>query len=174
MRSHDQHSTKMEEEAAWKEVCGTFNIESLTANQKLVLKNIVHKQDVFLSTRTGSGKSMCYQAVPVVSRSLLGYRKIVLVVSPLLFIMKEQVAYLSSLGFTAGYIGQDKVTPDRVKEGHFDFVFGTPESMVGNDSWREVISDHGFREKLGVIAVDEAHTVHQWYVLFVCSQNIIV
>ncbi|XP_062615259.1 ATP-dependent DNA helicase RecQ-like [Saccostrea cucullata] len=42
------------------------------------------------------------------------------------------------------------------------FVFGSPELLVGDDKWREVLRNPIFTSKHQLIVVDEAHTVIQW------------
>ena len=62
--------------------------------------------DVFVSLPTGYGKSLCYTLLPSIFDNLRGVKKksIVLVVSPLLALMKDQVANISAKGITAVHI----------------------------------------------------------------------
>ena len=63
-----------------------FGIDSLYTHQKLVISDIWKGSVVFLSTRTSSGKSMCYQAISTIFQHR-NTEAIVLVISQLISIM---------------------------------------------------------------------------------------
>ena len=125
---------------------------------------VLKKQDILLACHTGGGKSLCYQSFPVVWETTSGTNgnAIIVVVSPLISIMVEQVTILNSLGFTATYIGMDNADEKRVMDGYFQFVFGSPESIVVNVKWRDMFRTHVYRDKLKLMVTDEAHTVIDW------------
>ncbi|XP_052806535.1 ATP-dependent DNA helicase RecQ-like [Mya arenaria] len=139
-----------------KNICDFFNIDSLFQNQKFAIKNILDKKDVLISTKTSSGKSLCYQALPVLTRSS------VLVFSPLISIMEDQVSFLNRLGLNSTSKGNDTKDNDRVKKGDFDVMFTSPETVLENEMWRDVLMCSQFRQRLCAIVVDEAHIVFQW------------
>ena len=113
-----------------------FGIEKLHPHQFEALSTLLKKQDVFLACQTGGGKSLCYHYIRAsLSRTTSGTGAItVVVVNPLIIIsiMVEQVTVVNSLGFTATYIGMDNADEKRLMDGDFQFVFGSPESIVGN------------------------------------------
>ena len=78
----------------------------LTSNQTKVLQSFLSGSDVFVSLPTGSRKSLCYWVLPGTFNLL---RKtdtsIVLVVSPLIALMKDQVELLKVKGMKAVYRG---------------------------------------------------------------------
>lgn len=114
---------------------------------------------MFLSTRTGSGKSLTYECFPLVYPNTC-----VLVIAPLINIMTEQCTKLTKLGFKATYIGRDSVENTEIERGSYDFVYGSPEMLLASNKWREMLKSTIYQEKLKLIAVDEAHTVLQWYI----------
>lgn len=65
---------------------------ALKPYQKLVVKHFVRGSDVFVSMPTGSGKSLCYCLLPRVFNILRKKPSIVVVVSPLIALMKDQVS----------------------------------------------------------------------------------
>ena len=95
-----------------------------------------------------------------------GYRGvengIVIVISPLISIMEEQTTHLMSKGIRAAYVGKDEQTDQAIKDGKFNIVFGSPESLVSSQSWRCVLQSPLYRQRLVGIAVDEVHTVVNW------------
>jgi superfamily II DNA helicase RecQ len=142
-----------------KGICDKFNLEALTVNQVKSFKALADGKDVFIGTKTGSGKSLSYESIPVIFPGSL-----VIVIAPLVSIMKEQCSKLNKLGFNATYIGKDASESDRIIRGLFEFLFGSPEQLVGEVKWREMLKSDVYTENLRALVVDEAHTVIQWYV----------
>ena len=65
---------------------------SLKEKQKVVITKFVHGNDVFAALPTGYGKSLCYGCLPPVFDNLRStHGSIVVVVSPLSALMKDQV-----------------------------------------------------------------------------------
>jgi ATP-dependent DNA helicase RecQ len=146
-------------EAMATSICERFKIKTLTANQEKTITALENGKDVFTSTKTGSGKSMCYEYFPVMHPG-----SCVLIIAPLISIMKEQCVKLLGLGFKATYIGKDVQETDSLLQGSFDFIFGSPEVFINNSKWRTMLKSDIYQRKLQLLAVDEAHTVTQWYV----------
>ena len=46
-------------------ICELFKIDSLTQNQKDAIEALMQGKDVFVGTRTGSGKSLTYECIPI-------------------------------------------------------------------------------------------------------------
>ena len=111
-----------------------FGIDRLTQEQTIAIDSILDGNDVFISTRTGSGKSICYQALPLAN----GRKNIVLVSCPLLSIMQEQVSWLVDVGIKASYIGKCPTEDESIRKGEMEIVYGSPEQIVGNQEWRRV------------------------------------
>ena len=88
---------------------------------------------------------------------------IIIVVSPLINLMKDQVANLTKLGIPTVSLSDIKAEDaNRVEEGHFKVVYGSPESWLNNDRWRKVFSSDIYISKLCAITVGEAHVIKQW------------
>lgn len=139
------------------EIRKTFQISEITDNQRKAIAAVINGHDVFVGTRTGSGKSLTYECLPIARP-----KSITLVIAPLVTIMSEHCSKLERLGFRATYIGKDHSEMENIKRGLYDFVFGSPEILVGDVTWREVLKTQVYQEKLKLIVVDEAHTVLQW------------
>nr|XP_002739720.2 PREDICTED: ATP-dependent DNA helicase Q-like SIM-like [Saccoglossus kowalevskii] len=150
-------------DAEMKHIGELFGIDALYEHQIKVIKHLLKGEDVFLSTRTSSGKSLCYQAMPTILRERQRCTEpIVLIISPLISIMREQVEMLQALGFSATFIGMDVSQNQDILEGKYSFIYTNPESILGNDRWREMLKSKVYSDNLKLIVVDEAHTVMQW------------
>ena len=134
-----------------------FGYDAFRPGQEEIVGWILGGEDVLAVMPTGSGKSMCYQLPAVVDGGLT------VVVSPLIALMRDQVAQLSALGFSAATLnsqtGLDEAeeTWGLLDSGALRLLFLSPERLAMN----------GLRNRLrslGVkrLAIDEAHCVSQW------------
>ena len=124
-------------EEAFDVVSNTFRIPSLNAHQKTGIKKIVEeRKDVFVNLPTGFGKSLLYQALPLVfdlTSQEPGH--IVVVVSPLISLMEDQVSHLRELGLKAANISSlEDGERTRVESGEYSLVYGSPEAWLKNES----------------------------------------
>ena len=82
------------------------HISGLKREQKLCLKAVAQKRDVFGILPTGFGKCLIFQLLPRLQKDLWKlHHACVLVVTPLVSIMKDQVEELIRLGLRAFTIG---------------------------------------------------------------------
>ena len=114
-------------------MCEVFGIRKLNAYQREAIVQFVQKKtDVFVNLPTGYGKSLIYQALPFVYDSILeAAGHIVVVVSPLVNVMKDQVDKLANLGILAASLSE--ITEENAKgvvEGRFSIVYGRFGSVV--------------------------------------------
>ena len=77
----------------------------LRPNQLAVLRRFMNGRDVFVCLPTGSGKSLCYCLLPKVFDKLkpCTHSSIVVVVSPLISLMKDQVRAMMERNISAVY-----------------------------------------------------------------------
>ena len=122
------------------------------------------KKAVFINLPTGFGKSLIYQALPLVfdvTSNSTGH--MVVVISPLVNLMKDQVENLKKLGISAISLSDVKDGEAKdVEEGYFAVVYGTPEAWLNNERRRKMLSSDIYAARLCAIAVDEAHVIKQW------------
>ena len=79
----------------------------LHPQQEIAVQMFVQGRDVFMGLPTGSGKSLCYTILPTVFDILRGNsgRALVVVVSQLIALMKDQVRAMTERNVTAVYLG---------------------------------------------------------------------
>ena len=139
---------------------------TLRPEQTEAVRSVAMGKDVFVSLPTGAGKSVCYAILPMVFDSLRNVEgSITLVVSPLLAMMKNQVEILNSRGIRAAYVGSDQDSRDireGVKEGAYQIVVFTPETILCSPLWRDLLTAKVYQDRLVCVAVDEAHCVIKW------------
>src|SRR5487761_2613 len=81
--------------AAQRALRTTFGFEAFRPGQAEIVAAILDRRDVLAGMPTGSGKSLCYQ-LPALLRDGL-----TVVVSPLIALMRNQVAQLQGVGIAA-------------------------------------------------------------------------
>jgi len=134
-----------------------FGYGEFRDGQEELIDALLNGRDVLGVMPTGAGKSVCYQ-VPA-----LLLEGVALVVSPLISLMKDQVAALKAAGIPAAYInssltpGQQREALRRAGEGWYRVVYVAPERLDVPE-----FSAFAQRATLSLIAVDEAHCVSQW------------
>ena len=96
--------------------------DQLKDEQVKALCTFVEGRDVFVSLPTGFGKSLCYVLLPLVFDCLLRQdsdgKAIIVVVSPLIALMEDQVSSYSAKGIKAAFTDNESDTDKKasVKE----------------------------------------------------------
>ncbi|WP_105614407.1 DNA helicase RecQ [Vallitalea okinawensis] len=134
-----------------------YGYDTFREGQEEALTSIIAGKDTFVIMPTGGGKSLCYQLPALL------FDGIVLVVSPLISLMKDQVDGLLEIGIEATFINgtldyieiQERL--DHVKAGKYEILYLAPERL-------EMLEMKLFLRDLPMklIAIDEAHCVSQW------------
>lgn len=141
--------------------------DSLKPEQEIALLSFLRRQDVFVSLPTGYGKSLCYAALPSAFDSMLSRRpgtSIVIAVSPLIALMKDQVTTLSARGLAVGCVTRESSDEEKakVKNGQYQLVMFSPEALLTVRRWREMLQDEMYNSRIVALVVDEAHCVKKW------------
>src|SRR6204780_247896 len=135
----------------------TFGFEDFRPGQAEIITAILDGRDVLAVMPTGSGKSLCYQLPALIRDGLT------IVVSPLIALMRNQVAHLSASGVAAAALNsandaaENRSILDRIGRGDLRLVYVAPERLLKSDT-----IDFLKRAKVTLLAVDEAHCISQW------------
>ena len=147
--------------------------------QRLAIESIVDGHDVFVCAPTGSGKSLCYFLLPDVFDLVLKdvqkvqtvLRPIVVVLSPLVALIKDQVEKAEGFGLSACGLTEES-TADTVREarqGLHRLVFLSPEGALGGH--QDMLTSDVYKLNIVAVIVDEAHCITEWYVFIVRFEN---
>ncbi|CAN1226254.1 ATP-dependent DNA helicase Q-like 3 [Linum perenne] len=140
-----------------------FGHSDFRGKQFEAIQAILSGRDCFCLMPTGGGKSMCYQ-IPALAKP-----GIVLVVSPLIALMENQVTALKEKGIAAEFLSSTQTTHVKSKI-HEDLDSGKPSTRLLYVT-PELIATSGFMSKLAkihargllnIIAIDEAHCISSW------------
>ena len=125
--------------------------------QEDIIDSVMSGKDTLALLPTGGGKSICFQ-VPAMAMDGL-----CLVITPLIALMKDQVAHLKEKGIPAAAIFTG-LHPDEVELAYNQAVFGrlkflyvSPERLQ-TETFIKAVQ----RMKVCLLAVDESHCISQW------------
>jgi ATP-dependent DNA helicase RecQ len=133
-----------------------FGYHAFRPGQEQVIDTILEGKDCIALMPTGAGKSLTFQ---IPARILPGT---VLVLSPLISLMKDQVDALTSLGFKAAAINSSmdletwRESVKSFRRGEFEIVYIAPEALDGR--LRDMLTEC----PISVVVVDEAHCISEW------------
>lgn len=134
----------------------TFGYREFRPGQEKIIQTVLSGRDCLGLMPTGAGKSLTFQ---IPARILQGT---VLVISPLLSLMKDQVDALLELGFKATQINSSVPFPERrrrlndFRQGYYELVYLAPEAL------ESYLRDHLQTFPISMVVVDEAHCISQW------------
>jgi len=133
-----------------------FGYREFRPGQRHIIDAVLAGRDCIGVMPTGAGKSLTFQ---IPARILPGA---VLVISPLISLMKDQVDALTRLGFRAAVINSSIDFDERrervaqLRRGDLELVYVAPEGLEG--SLRSLIAGCS----VSLVVVDEAHCISHW------------
>jgi ATP-dependent DNA helicase RecQ len=134
-----------------------FGLPGFRGAQEEIIGHVVGGGNCLVLMPTGGGKSLCYQ-LPSLLREGCG-----IVVSPLIALMRDQVAGLLESGVKAAVLNST-LSPDeasaveaRLLSGDLDLLYVAPERLL-TPRCLALLS----RARIALFAIDEAHCVSQW------------
>jgi ATP-dependent DNA helicase RecQ len=134
-----------------------FGLPGFRGAQQEIVRHVTAGGDCLVLMPTGGGKSLCYQ-LPSLLREGCG-----IVVSPLIALMRDQVAGLLEAGVRAAVLNStlSYAEADAVERqllgGELDLLYVAPERLL-TPRCLSLLA----RAKLALFAIDEAHCVSQW------------
>ena len=134
-----------------------FGFDGFRPGQERLIAGVLSGQDTLGVLPTGGGKTLCYQLPAFMLDGL------VLVVSPLISLMQDQVDRARRLGLSAASLTsqdprevQDK-SQRALAEGRLDLLFCSPERLEAAKLRRLLGSS-----PVSLITIDEAHCISEW------------
>lgn len=147
--------------------CSKMKVEGLRAEQDRCVRAFLDGNDVFTCLPTGYGKSLCFAILPHIFDYVRGLEagqlSIVICVVPLLSLMADQYnRFKDCLTVIAVNSTMQQVSMPDVVDGKAQLIYISPEALLSNAKYREMLLSRVYRENLAAFVVDEAHTVKRW------------
>src|ERR1700737_4570459 len=134
-----------------------FGLPGFRGAQEEIVRHVTDGGNCLVLMPTGGGKSLCYQ-LPSLLREGCG-----IVVSPLIALMRDQVAGLLEAGVRAAVLNstlspsEASAVEAQLIAGDLDLLYVAPERLLTP----RCLALLG-RAKIALFAIDEAHCVSQW------------
>jgi ATP-dependent DNA helicase RecQ len=134
-----------------------FSFDAFRDGQQQTIEQLLNSQSSLAIFPTGSGKSLCYQLAAIELPHLT------IVVSPLLALMKDQLAFLATKNIAAASI-DSTLTPQQNQQVMADTRSGKIKILMvsverfKNERFRQFIES----VNVSMLVVDEAHCISEW------------
>ncbi len=134
-----------------------FGLPAFRGAQEEIVRHVTAGGNCLVLMPTGGGKSLCYQ-LPSLLRAGCG-----IVVSPLIALMRDQVAGLIEAGVNAAVLNSTLSPQEasdverRLISGDLDLLYVAPERLL-TPRCLALLE----RAEIALFAIDEAHCVSQW------------
>ncbi len=134
-----------------------FGFSDFRPGQEEILTRVLAAEDVMAIMPTGSGKSLLFQ-LPALLRDGL-----TIVVSPLIALMRDQVAQMRAYGISAAALNSAADGAERaaiyeaLEARRLRLLYVAPERLLRDDTL-QMLSQY----RIDLLAIDEAHCVSQW------------
>lgn len=138
-----------------------FGWDGFRAGQRPVVEALLQGRDCLAVLPTGAGKSLCFQLPALVRQGL------VVVVSPLVALMQDQVHQLQRRGIAAAGLhrglplGERRQLFERLRQNRLRLLYLAPERLR-TEATRQLLEEVLDAGQLVALAVDEAHCISAW------------
>jgi RecQ family ATP-dependent DNA helicase len=144
------------------ELLERFGLQAFRPGQREAVQAALDGRDSLVVMPTGGGKSLCYQ-LPALAAEDDPERPLVVVVSPLIALMSDQLRRLRETGVRAAMLasgmqeGHNAEALADIAEGRAQLVLAAPERFA-SAAFRAALA----RRRVSLFVVDEAHCVAEW------------
>lgn len=138
-----------------------FGYDKFRPEQREIIENALADRDLLVIMPTGGGKSLCFQLPALLKPGLM------IVISPLIALMQDQVDALQDNGIGATYLNSSlsfaevQAREKQIFDHKIKLLYVAPERLLGDrfqDFFNRLFTEIG----VSAFAIDEAHCVSEW------------
>ncbi len=138
-----------------------FGYDKFRSEQKEIIENALANRDLLVIMPTGGGKSLCFQLPALLKPGLM------IVISPLIALMQDQVDALQDNGIGATYLNSSlsfaevQAREKQIFDHKIKLLYVAPERLLG-DRFQDFFNRLFTQVGVSAFAIDEAHCVSEW------------
>ncbi|MBW4474243.1 MAG: DNA helicase RecQ [Stenomitos rutilans HA7619-LM2] len=138
-----------------------FGYDSFRPGQRQIIEYTLHDRDLLVIMPTGGGKSLCFQLPALLKEGMM------IVVSPLIALMQDQVQALQNNGIPATLLNssisqaESHYRQAAILDRKIKLVYVAPERLL-SESFLGFLDQVKARVGISAFAIDEAHCVSEW------------
>jgi ATP-dependent DNA helicase RecQ len=138
-----------------------FGYDRFRLGQQEIIAAALEDQDLLVIMPTGGGKSMCFQLPALLKPGLM------IVVSPLIALMQDQVQALQDNGIGATFLNSTlnslevRQRSQQILSGKTKLLYVAPERLFA-EHFLDFLDQVKERIGISTFAIDEAHCVSEW------------
>ena len=174
---------RLEFSLALSEAVKRMDLNPLKLKQVESIQSFASGKDTFVALPTGYGKSVIFAILPLLFDLMRGNLifydngchyisgisgSIAVIITPLISLMLDQKEKFLQKGLRVDFVGQaqhNEQALEAVINGQIQLVYISPESLLENKRYRNMLSSKVYQEKMVALVVDEAHCVKFWSVI---------
>ncbi len=138
-----------------------YGYETFRPGQKDIIQAALDNRDSLVIMPTGGGKSLCFQLPALLKPGLM------VVVSPLIALMQDQVEQLQRNGIAATFLNSSlsgveaRSRQNDLLDGKIKLLYVAPERLL-NQNFLPFLDEINESLGLSAFAIDEAHCLSEW------------
>ncbi|SEP78026.1 ATP-dependent DNA helicase RecQ [Solimonas aquatica] len=139
-----------------------FGFDHFRPGQEAVVRDALAGRDLLAIMPTGGGKSLCFQLPALLRPGLM------LVVSPLIALMQDQVRLLQEMGIAATFLNSSLSGQEAgariaaLQRGEYKLLYLAPERLLMPEFLDGLLPRLLGSVGIGALTIDEAHCVSEW------------
>ncbi|CDN09628.1 ATP-dependent DNA helicase RecQ [Richelia intracellularis] len=138
-----------------------FGYDNFRPGQREIIEGAMQNRDLLVVMPTGGGKSICFQLPALMKPGLM------VVVSPLIALMQDQVEGLRKNGIAATFLNsslnqyQTRIREQAILRGKLKLLYVAPERLL-SERFLPFLDLVQHQVGISAFAIDEAHCVSEW------------
>ena len=139
-----------------------FGFDHFRPGQEAVVRDALDGRDLLAIMPTGGGKSLCFQLPALLKPGVM------IVVSPLIALMQDQVRLLDEMGIAATFLNSTLGSADAAARmsgllrGDYKLLYLAPERLLLPEFRDGFLARLADAQGISAITIDEAHCVSEW------------
>jgi ATP-dependent DNA helicase RecQ len=139
-----------------------FGFDHFRPGQEAVVRDALAGRDLLAIMPTGGGKSLCFQLPALLKPGVM------LVVSPLIALMQDQVRLLGEMGIAATFLNstlsgaEASARSAALLRGEYKLLYLAPERLLLPEFRDGLLARLAQAQGISAITIDEAHCVSEW------------